>query len=220
MAPQDQSRPLDDQPAGRPFEPLLAAARTGDTGALDELFERFYPTVERMVHAKLAKDVRVGRPWLNSRFSTGDVVQDVFRSLLHKIDSFQGKTEEAFAGYLAMVVKNRLIDAVRFHQADQRDGRVTHSDEDGVRLPDSSDGPGTGLISTEEHHALLEALKTFEEREQLLIRGRLEQDIPFHELAEQLGFSSRSAAQRCFYSAQAKLALMLRKRTPRDSDRG
>ena len=199
-----------DLPA-QPFESVLAAARTGDSEALEELFRRFYPTVEEMVHARLAQDVRIGRPWLGARFSTGDVVQEVFRSLLRNLDSFQGRTESAFCGYLAMAVKNRLVDAIRFHQADQRDGRRTQSDEDDVRPAPQGRSPGSEVASMDELRVLHEALQAFDEREQLLLRGRLEQDVSFENLAEQLGYSSRSAAQRAFYAAKARLTLLIKR---------
>ena len=197
---------------GDAFPRLLERAREGDAVAMEALFERFYPTVRRLVHASLSRDVRVGRPWLHSRFSTGDVVQEVFRSLLKNLASFRGRTEDAFCGYLAMVVRNRLVDAVRFHEAAQRDGRRTAGEEpEGDETPATDerleDDPGD-----EEVDLFLELLATFDEREQLLLRGRLEQDVSFRALAEQLGYSSRSAAQRRFYAAQAKIAVLMRQR--------
>ncbi len=194
------------------FDALLEAARKGREPAIEELFRRFYPQVQSMAHARLAADVRVGRPWLDARFSTGDVVQDVFRSLLRDLRAFRGSTEEAFCGYLAMVVKNRLVDAIRFHQADQRDGRRTADGALESERPAQGQSPGTELAWIERIRAFQEALERFDEREQLLLRGRLEHDASFQDLAEQLGYSSRSAAQRVFYRAQAELTIFLRKK--------
>ncbi|MEM6675277.1 MAG: hypothetical protein AAF726_20685, partial [Planctomycetota bacterium] len=70
------------------FEPLLRAARGGDADALDRLFRRYYPRVEELVHVGLVRDLRRGRPWLLARFSTGDIVQDVFRRLLQDLGAF------------------------------------------------------------------------------------------------------------------------------------
>lgn len=199
------------------FDELLAASKRGDSDAMEQLFQLFYPTVERMVHAGLSRDLRVGRPWLHSRFSTGDVVQEVFRGLLRNLDSFKGATEAAFCGYLAMVVRNRLIDAVRFHEAAQRDGRRTAPELEDEEAQHQGSGPGTDAASSEELRHFREIIGTFEEREQLLLRGRLEQDVSFKDLAEQLGYSSRSTAQRVFYAAQAKLVIRLRQRHVSDN---
>lgn len=198
-------------PSDRPFRPTLAAAQGGDRGAQEELFRRFYPDVQRIVHRKLAGDVRKGRPWLAARFSTGDVVQEVFRGLLTDLRGFAGESEEAFVGYLAMMARNRLIDAVRFHQASRRDGRCTVSKERD-NVPGHEAEPQLEAAELEEALLFRELIQTFPEREQLLLRGRTEQDLPFKDLAEQLGYASPGAARRAFYTAKAKLAIRLRQR--------
>ena len=213
---QFHSLPMDAQQTSRPaeqpdFAEVLAAAQAGDKPAQDELFRRFYPDVERIVHVKLSRDLRLGRPWLTARFSTGDVVQEVFRGLLTDLSGFQGDTERAFVGYLAMMARNRLIDAIRFHEASRRDGRATLPEGDHV--PGSEEhGPATQVASHEEAELFQELLEDFPEREQLLLRARTEQEAQFQELAEQLGYSSAWAARRAFYAAQAKLAIRLRQR--------
>ena len=192
------------------FSHTLAQARSGDKDAQEELFRCFYVRVEMMVHRSLARDMRAKRPWLASRFSTGDVVQDVFRSLLSDLDGFAGRTESDFVGYLAMIVRNRLVDALRFHEASQRDGRRTSG------LPDAGDyrkpgpGPATQAASRDELEFFNRVIGTFPQREQLLLRARLERQLEFQELADLLGYSSRFVARRAFFSAQAQLAIRMR----------
>jgi len=165
-----------------------------------------------MVHLSLSRDLRLKRPWLSARFSTGDMVQEVFRSLLRDLSGFEGRTEEAFKGYLAMVIRNRLIDAIRFHEAAQRDGRRTHTADESLQVASAQRSPGTGAQSVEELEAFHAVLESFPEKERLLLRGRLEQELKFTELAEQLGYPSKWAARRSFYAAQAQLAIRLRQR--------
>jgi RNA polymerase sigma factor (sigma-70 family) len=194
---------------GTPFPTLLASARRKDPKALDELARRFYPSVERLVHHRLATDFRYARPWVSARFSTGDVVQSVFEGVLRDLGAFAGTTEESFLGYLSTVVRNRVLDAIRFHQAAQRDGRR------GVQLSESGDGEGDELdpvdaaISAEKMTLLLATLEEFEPRVRHLLRARMEGLASFRELADQLGYGSESAARRAFFDAQAKLALRL-----------
>jgi RNA polymerase sigma factor (sigma-70 family) len=193
------------------FLALLARARTREGAALEDLFRRFYERVQADVHRRLSRDVRISRPWLKSRFSTGDVVQEVFRSVLGDLDTFGGSTEDAFAGWLAMVVRNRIVDSIRFHEADCRDGRK------GLAIPEDEEqlGPHDGtdpLVAAARQEQILrleEALKEFEPRVQLLVRARAEDLASFEELAEQLGFGSESSARRAFFAAQARLALRL-----------
>lgn len=194
------------------FRDALQSARSGDPAASDQLFQHYYPVVERMVHLSLSRDLRLQRPWLTARFSTGDMVQEVFRSLLRDLGGFEGRTEEAFKGYLAMVIRNRLIDAIRFHEAAQRDGRRTHTANEAIQVISEQRSPVAGAQSVEELEAVHAVLASFPERERLLLRGRLEQDLKFTELAEQLGYASKWAARRSFYAAQAQLAILLRLR--------
>lgn len=192
------------------FSSTLERARAGEREALDELARRFYPAVQELVHHRLATDVRRGRSWLGAHFSTGDVVQSVFESVLPDLRAFQGVTEEAFIGYLAAVVHHRLIDALRFHEAAQRDARRS------VRLDTDFDGeggetdPADAALSAERFAALRAALERFDPREQHLLRARMDGLESFRELAEQLGYGSESAARRAFFDAQAKLVLWLK----------
>ena len=191
------------------FLSVLGKARKEDPESLDALFKRFYPKVERMVHMNLATDLRVNRPWMASRFSTGDVVQEVFRSVLTDLDSFAGTNEGAFAGYLAMIVRNRILDVIRFHEAARRDGRRGGIPAEDTGLPSAEEDPYAAAASQEEMMRFHGALEAFPERERLLIRARFEKSASFEELTERLGFSSVSVARRTFYAAQAKLALEL-----------
>jgi RNA polymerase sigma factor (sigma-70 family) len=177
---------------------------------LESLSWRFYPAVEGLVHHRLASDLRQGRPWLAARFSTADVVQDVFEGVLRDLGVFAGETEESFIGYLAVVVRNRIIDAVRFHEAAQRDGRRMHSLAADFDTEGRERDPASALMTREGLERLHEALAEFTPREQHLLRARLDGLLSFRELALQLGYGSDSAARRAFYDAQARLALRLK----------
>ena len=130
--------------------PLLAAARRDDAVAIDELFRRFYPRVQHLVHRDLSRDLRTKRPWLSSRFSTGDVVQEVFRKLLRNLNGIEADTEAAFCGYLSVVIRNRLLDAIRFHEAARRDGRRTVAWSEELVLISQQGGPGGVAVSAED----------------------------------------------------------------------
>ncbi len=191
------------------FLATLAAARGGDRVAIDFLVERYYPRVQETVHRDLSRDLRCSRPWLTARFSTGDVVQDVFRSLLSDLSNFQGQTESAFCGYLAMIIRNRLLDAIRFHEAAQRDGRESSALEGRPEPSTEGSGPATMAGDSEAADRLEQALNSLPEKERLLLRARIEQSTQFVVLAERLGYSSKWAARRAFYAAQSKVLVFL-----------
>ena len=192
------------------FRDELEAARQGDAAALSRLADRFYPTVQRIVHRKLAVDLRSSKPWLAARFSTGDVVQEVFQSVLHDLHAFAGTNEEAFIGYLAMVIRNRIIDAVRFHEADCRDGRRVTRSEVAMDIAGPEGDPATEIATGELVERLHAALNQFDTRTQLLVRARMEGQATFGDLANQLGFETESGARKAFYAAQARLTLLLK----------
>jgi RNA polymerase sigma factor (sigma-70 family) len=194
------------------FLELLAEARAGRPEALDALMAAFYPVVQRMVHKSLARDLRVHRPWLTARFSTGDIVQEVFRSVLKDLGAFAGTTEAAFLGYLTMVVRNRLIDAIRFHESERRDGRRTGSVSGTWGPARTPDDPEQHVATAEELERMHRALARFPERERLLLRARFEGVETFKNLGEQLGYGSETATRRAFYAAQARLAILLGER--------
>ncbi len=192
------------------FLATLRAAQDGDVNATEDLFRQFYPQVKQAVHHSLSTDLRNSRPWLTARFSTGDVVQDVFRSVLSDLGAFGGESERAFSGYLAMVVRNRIIDAIRFHEAERRDGRI---DADLAAAADHStpdDSPQRQAESSEAFEALQAALAELPEKEQLLMRARFDGSATFEELKERLGYSSAASARRAFFALQARLAMKLK----------
>jgi len=197
-------------PARASFQATLAAARSGDDGARERLCLEFLPTVRQMVHASLARDLRSSRPWLHAQFSTGDVVQEVFQSVLLDLNGFQGTDERSFAGYLAMIVRNRLIDAIRFHEAARRDRRRNGPSVEAIDLRQRTCAPPEQAASAEEVGLFAQVLTSFEPREQQLLRERIERQTPFAELTQLLAFPSPDAARKAFYVAQARLVTRLR----------
>ncbi|MBL8861743.1 MAG: sigma-70 family RNA polymerase sigma factor [Planctomycetes bacterium] len=191
------------------FLSTLERAKQGDAQALDGLAQRFYPVVQALVHQRLATDLRRSRPWIAARFSTGDVVHSVFEGVLWDLGAFAGQTEEAFVGYLATVVRNRILDALRYHEAALRDGRRMRPLGDDFDAEGGESDPAETVAATEDVARLLAAIGEFEPRVQHLLRARIEGLASFRELAEQLGYGSESAARRAFFDAQAKLSLRL-----------
>jgi RNA polymerase sigma factor (sigma-70 family) len=195
------------------FSSLLERARGGDSDALNDLARRFYPAVQALVHHRLAKDMRRTRPWLAARFSTGDVVQSVFEGVLRDLGAFAGRSEEAFIGYLAVMVRNRILDAVRFHEAAQRDGRRMHPFSPEFDAEGGEADPAEAALLSERMSQVLTTISCFEPRVQHLLRARMDGLASFRELAEQLGYGSESAARRAYFDAHAILAVRLRGET-------
>lgn len=191
------------------FRQLLDEARLGDEASITGLFELTYPMVRPIVHRSLERDLRRGRPWLIARFSTGDVVQEVCRSVLTDLDAFRGDTRADFEAFLALVTRNRIIDAIRHHEAERRDGRRGGRELAPDDADERAETPDAQAASREFQARFAEAVDELPEREQLLVRARLEGEHSFEELARMLGYSSTSKAQRVFADVRARLSVRI-----------
>lgn len=191
------------------FRRDLAAARGSDREALNRLAALYYPRVQQLVHARLAQDFRSSRPWLSSRFSTQDIVQDAFSGIERHLEAFRGTTPDSFIAYLAMVVRNLVLGTVRYHERARRDARrVAPGSAEWQQL--GTDEEPEGIVArAEQDERVQRHLAELEPGEVMLFRARSEGTHSFRDLAEMLGYGSESAARRAYYRIQARLLLGL-----------
>lgn len=175
---------------------------------LDAFCTRYYPLVERRVQRLLSRDIRRNRPWLDSVLSTGDVVHDVFLGVVRDHGAFRGQAEASMVAYLARLVRNRLIDAVRFHEASVRDQRRNEPVD--LDRPRSQRSPGGEVVHAEELRQFHRALASFGERERAILQARLEDAMPFAHLARTFGYRSADSARKAFHALQARLVVRMR----------
>lgn len=193
------------------FPRRLEAARRGNRAAQSALFERYYSQVERIVHAQLRRKLGKRRLSLSARFSTADVVQDVFQLLLSSLGDFRGTSEAQFVAYVVRIIERRTLDVIRHHGASCRDYRRHQVDAGLIALNSAApqDASATQMPSD-----LLRrygsALQSLPEQARGLLRGRLERGLGFEVLAHELGYSSRYAARRAFFAAQARLIVRMK----------
>jgi RNA polymerase sigma factor (sigma-70 family) len=193
----------------------LARAAEGDVAAREAIASRFYPRVRELVHAELQHDFRKNHRWIVAAFSTGDVVQEVFVGVLAGLTTFEGDDDAAFTRFLATLVKHRLVDAVRHHEAARRDARKV------VEAGTASTGPqGVAAGATpsvaaavgEQLAAFRAALAEFPECERVLLELRLVDEAPWQDVAARLGYPSADAARKAFRGVQSRLLVKLRRR--------
>ena len=197
----------------------LEAAAGGDAAARNQLIERYADRVRSRVHAELEQDFRRNHRWILPLFSTRDVVQDVFVAVIRSLsagerDQLDFPSEHAFIAWLSTVCRNRLLDAVRHHEAGRRDVRRSVSDAEGeLAAGKSDDGRAAPELAAQlaEHAAILaDVLAELPERQRDLITMRIVDGEKFAVLADKLGFSSEESVRQSFHRAQAKLLVKLR----------
>jgi RNA polymerase sigma factor (sigma-70 family) len=196
---------------------LLAAAAAGDAAARSALVDEFYAPVQKLVHQRLELDFRRRHPWILPLFSTRDVVHDVLTDVVRRLDATDFPHRDAFAAYLATVVRHHLLDVVRFHEADRRDARRNRegpADATAVaeRTPGAEPSPALTAALREQAGIVRAAMEELGERARGLLELRMVEQLSFPELARQLGYASEDTARQAFVDAQARLLLKLRSR--------
>ncbi|WP_439116216.1 RNA polymerase sigma factor [Ilumatobacter sp.] len=193
------------------FPAMLTAARSGDQVALDALCSLHYPTVERIAHRELRSELGSTAGNLVALFSTGDVVQDVFRKVLASLEGFAGTSEGEFINYIAAAVRTRLLDLVRFHHAVRRDRRKTTHEDESLQQKVGNDQTVEQLCADEQVRIYFSILDDFDPRERALLVRRLDGEATFEALAQELGFPSKEAARKAFNRLHARLLIRLQK---------
>ena len=200
---------------GQGLQELLKRVVARDEDARGQLIRDFYPRVRGIVHRELQQDFRRQHRWILPLFSTRDVVQDVFTQVIDDLDECHFEDEGGLVAYLSTVVRHRLLDAVRFHEAKRRDSRRNvNPDDDSPGVLDASSEPTPALAASlvEQAGLLREVLGSFRDRQRTVLEMRLVDEMSFPAIAGKLGFASAETARRAFLDAKAKLLVRLRAR--------
>lgn len=192
---------------------LITRCKAGDEAARATLVDGFYPAVRDAVHRELALDLRRGRSWLAAQFSTGDIVQEVFLGALRDLDGFHSDDENAFKSFITTMVRHRLLDALRYHEAGRRDAKRAGRGLNVSVLGPVSDAtsPTAAAARSEEVTAVNKALESLQPRDRALIEQRFVANKTYAEIAEALGIVSEGAARKAVAASQARLLIQLRR---------
>jgi len=194
----------------------IRAAASGDAEAQDQLVTACYADVEARVHRELEGDFRARHRWILPLFSTHDIVHEVLVDVIRHLTDTSFPAREAFYAYLGTLVRHRLIDAVRFHEAARRDERKQVAEPTGGMAgldADSREQTPTLAASLAERAGLLrEAMAEMPERWRRLLELRLQEEMTFPQISAALGYASEETARQSLVEAQARLLVKLRSR--------
>lgn len=182
----------DDRP---PLDSLVAQARGGQSGALDELLGRYRHFISLLVRARF----RGGR--MAARVDSSDIVQDVLVRVAGHIGTFEGVDQLAWEAWLRRIAEREVLRQVDRHLgAARRDaGRerpvgVPGTDRDAESpslllagwLEASITSPSLAAVRKERAVLLADALARLpEDYRELLVQRHIE-ERPFDEIAEQM----------------------------------
>ena len=198
------------------LRPKLAAAVTGDRAAREHIVRTCLPGVRALVHASLQQDFRQRHRWMLPLFSTQDVVHEVLAGVVDDLADTQFDGPGPFCAYLGTLVRHRLLDAVRFHEAARRDVRRQVEEPShglaGVATDRREATPSFAASLGERAGLVRDALGELPERQRRLLELRLIDDATFAQAGQALGYASEETARQAFHDAQAKLLVKLRTR--------
>jgi RNA polymerase sigma factor (sigma-70 family) len=172
---------------------LIDRARRGDQVAMDRLFARHLPPLQRWASGRLPK-------WARDLADTDDLVQDTLLQTFKRIGNFEPRRVGALQAYLRQAVVNRLRDELR------RKGRQPESTGlETAMLEAGDDSPLEQAIGRETVERYEEALQRLrpEEREAIILR--VEMGYSYEDMAESLGKPTPDAARKAAQRALVRL---------------
>ena len=158
---------------------LVSGAQSGDTGARDALYERYFQRVLSIVR------VRMGG-LLRSRMESQDLVQSVMLESLKDLGAFEYRTEGAFLHWLSTLAERKIRDKVDYLGAQKRNA----SRETSIREEPSanrSHSPSGLVAQAEELLRLEEGIRTLpKDQAELVVMSKLE-GLSHQEIARMTG---------------------------------
>lgn len=129
-----------------------------------------------------------------------EVFQDTWLKAMRKIAYFKGGS---FKAWLTTIARNCVIDRTRkMHPEASLDREL---DEEGTRVVDlmedvSAPKPEAGMVSAERAARIREAVAALPDAQREVFLLRVEQDVPFAEIASMLGIPLNTALGRMHYA--------------------
>jgi RNA polymerase sigma-70 factor (ECF subfamily) len=172
---------------------LLERMQRGDAAAREELIQRYWPRLERWAHGRLPRGARD----LND---TTDLVQDTMVAALNRLQEFAPDHDGALQAYFRVALLNRIRSLAE--RTRRRGERVTLES----LLADHRPSPleeAIGRESLESYERALDRLRP-DDRDAIVLR--IELDLPYEEIAHELGKLTMVAARKAVSRALYRLA--------------
>jgi RNA polymerase sigma-70 factor (ECF subfamily) len=172
---------------------LIERFRRGDKQALDVLFARHLPRLQRWARGRLPR-------WARDLADTQDLVQETLLQTFNRIEVFEPEREGALQAYLRQAVMNRIRDEIRRVGRRPAHGELEGTEVDQARSPLEL---AVGMEELDRYESALGRLRS-EEREAIILRVEL--GYTYEELAHLLGKPTSDAAHKATKRALVRLA--------------
>jgi len=172
---------------------LVQRANSGDQQALEALFARYLPRLQRWAHGRLPQAAR-------GSLQTYDLVQDTLTRVFQGMSTFTPRHEGAFQGFVRTVLYNRIRDIAREYQRKGPSGPLDSE------MPGREWSPLDLAIGSETHARHEAALNRLRPEDRELIVARVEMKLPYPEIAAMFGKPSAAAVHMAVSRALVRLA--------------
>jgi RNA polymerase sigma-70 factor (ECF subfamily) len=182
-------------PTPRPAEPeddLIRRAQAGDRAAFAGLVDRYWDRLHRWLY-HLSHD----------RHAAEDLAQDTFLKAFAHLNSFKAVGARSPRPYFAAWLFRIAHNAFANHCRDRRRGDPLPDE-----LPASQRGPDEQAVSRESLQELAQAVERLPTEFRAALLLRVEQEMPFSEIAEVLGLTEETARWRVFKARRLLLKLL------------
>jgi RNA polymerase sigma-70 factor (ECF subfamily) len=192
---------------------MIEQARAGDTGVLNELFDRHRERLRRMVEMRL--DSR-----LKGRIDASDVIQDAHLQAASRLEEYLRDPAMPFFLWLRFLIGQQLLIIHRHHlNAGMRDARREVSLYPGIlqeassealaaRLLGQETSPSEALVRAERLLRIHEAINRLKPLDREILSLRHFEQLSRAETAQVLGIGEPAAAKR-YIRALSKLKILL-----------
>lgn len=172
---------------------LIRRAKSGDGDAMERLFGRYLPQLQRWARRRVPT-------WARNAVDTGDLVQETVLHTIKNLDAFEPQRDGALLGYLRRGLLNRVRD--QFRNAARRPAPTELRDNH----VDTADSPLERVIADQDRERYAAALGRLRPRDRDAIVGRIEVGYTYEQLALMLGKPSPEAARLAVRRALLRLA--------------
>jgi RNA polymerase sigma-70 factor (ECF subfamily) len=194
---------------------LVHRAQDGNEEALNQLFDRYYERVRRIVRLRLGRKLR-------SALDSGDILQETFTQAVQAFDGFEMRDEASLIHWLSKLAERQIMAAADYHGAKKRD----RSRELRLRAGASQDGTPASGVSFGLAADATAPLQKLTDNEQVEIVERCIRELPedyreliilrdyagasWESVAEQTGRPSAAAARMMHARALIDLGKLVR----------
>lgn len=193
---------------------LLGRAASGDTDALNELFEKHRDRLKRMIRMRLNRR-------LKGRVDDSDVLQDAYLEATRRLSEYLKAPQAPFFLWLRQITSHRIIDAHRRHLgAEARDARMEISLHRGrmplatslslaAQLLGDCPSPSEEATRSEIRQALQDALAQMDDLDREILSMRHFEHLSNQEAAQELGIEASAASKRYLRALQRLQSILI-----------